>query len=74
MRPNFNKEMKGGTNIPAEEENHDMLDAQGNDSTTTGKNFYVLEFLATFYLSLRNHNMFRAYVFYGHICEGVSCL
>ncbi|KAJ8428899.1 hypothetical protein Cgig2_024968 [Carnegiea gigantea] len=25
------------TNIPAEEENHDMLDAQGNDSRTTAK-------------------------------------
>ncbi|KAJ8425719.1 hypothetical protein Cgig2_015867 [Carnegiea gigantea] len=62
------------TNISAEEENHDMLDAQGNDSRTTGKNFYVPEFIAAFYLSLRNHNMFRAYVFYGHLCEGVSCL
>ncbi|KAJ8439603.1 hypothetical protein Cgig2_017170 [Carnegiea gigantea] len=57
------------TNISAEEENHDRLDAQGNDSRTTGKNFYVLEFLAAFYLSLRNHNMFCAYVFYGHLCE-----
>jgi len=60
------------TNIPTEEENYDMLDAQGNHSGTIGKNFYVLEFLAAFYLSLRNHNMFRAYIFYGHLYEGVS--
>ena len=40
------------TNIPTEEENHDMLDAQGNDGRTIGKNFCVLEFLAAFYLAL----------------------
>ena len=39
-------------NIPPEEENHDMLDAQGHDSRTTGKNVCVLEFLAAFYLTL----------------------
>ncbi|KAJ8435251.1 hypothetical protein Cgig2_005303 [Carnegiea gigantea] len=53
------------TNIPVEEENHDMLDAQGNDSRTTDKNVCVLEFLAAFYLAL---------FYFFHIRDGSSLL
>ena len=55
------------TNIPTEEENHDMLDAQGNDGRTIGKNFCVLEFLAAFYLALFYFFHMRVLYFYSGI-------